>query len=78
VSNSDKLQVPEKETTTKGLNRTHQADSMVISEYKNLKKYLVVRRKKRSILQDSGKGAAHREQSETRNIRKLCVVLFHR
>jgi hypothetical protein len=40
--------------------------------------YLVVGREKRSILQDSGKGAAHRERSETRNISKLCVVLFHR
>jgi hypothetical protein len=43
-----------------------------------LKKYLVVGREKRSILQDSGKSTAHREQSETRNITELCVALFHR
>jgi len=42
-----------------GLNRTHQADSPVISEYTNLKKLLVVGRKKESILQDSVKCVLH-------------------
>jgi len=37
------------------LNRTRQADSPVISEYTNLKKFLVVGREKRSILHDSVK-----------------------
>ena len=52
----------EKETTPRGPKQDHQADFLVISEYKNLKKYLVVGREKRSILQDSGKGAAHKKQ----------------
>ena len=41
-----------------GLNRTHQADSPVISEYTDLKK-LVVGREKRSILQGSIKCVLH-------------------
>ena len=45
-SNSDDLQLPQKETTPRGPKQDHQADSPVISEYKNLKKYLVVGRKK--------------------------------
>ena len=45
-SNDDDLQLPEKETTQRRPKQDHQADSPVISEYKNLKKYLVVGRKK--------------------------------
>jgi len=41
------------------LNRTCQAVSLVISEYTNLKKLLVVGREKRSILQDSVKCVLH-------------------
>ena len=41
------------------LNRTHLADSPVISYYTNLKKLLVVGRKKGSILQDSVKCVLH-------------------
>jgi len=42
-----------------GLNRTRQADSPVISEYTNWKKFLVLGREKRSILQDSIKCVLH-------------------
>jgi len=42
-----------------GLNRTCQADSLVISEYTNLKKMFVVGREERSILQDSVKCGLH-------------------
>ena len=42
-----------------GLNRTHQADSPVISEYTNLKKLLVVGREKGRTLQDSVKCVLH-------------------
>jgi len=38
-----------------GLHRTHQADSLVISNYTNLKKLLVVEKEKRTTLQDSVK-----------------------
>jgi len=38
--------LPEKKTTPRGPKKDHQADSPVISENKNLKKYLVVGRKK--------------------------------
>ena len=38
-----------------GLNRTHQVDCPGISEYRYLKKILLVGREKRSILQDSVK-----------------------
>jgi len=43
----------------RGLNRTCQADSVVISEYINWKKFLVLGREKRSILQDSVKCVLH-------------------
>jgi len=42
-----------------GLNRTHQADSPVISEYTDLKEFFVVGREKGSILQDSLKCVLH-------------------
>ena len=42
-----------------GVNRTCQADSLVISENTNLKKLLVVGREKGSILQDSVKCVLH-------------------
>ena len=42
-----------------GLNRTCQAESPVISKYTNWKKFLVVGREKRSILQDSVKCVLH-------------------
>jgi len=42
-----------------GLNRACQADSPVISEYTNLKKFLLVGREKRSILQESVKCVLH-------------------
>ena len=42
-----------------GLNTTRQADSPVISKYTNLKKFMVVGREKRSILQDSVKCVLH-------------------
>jgi len=42
-----------------GLNRTCQADRLVISEYTNFKILLVVERGKRSILQDSVKCVLH-------------------
>jgi hypothetical protein len=51
-SSPDGLQLPEKQSTQRGLNRTRLADCPVISEYTNLKKILVVERKKSSILQD--------------------------
>jgi len=41
------------------LNRTHQADSLVISEYINLKKLLVEEREKASIQQNSVKCLLH-------------------
>jgi len=41
------------------LNRNGHADSPVISEYTNLKKFLVVGREKGSILQDSVKCVLH-------------------
>jgi len=41
------------------LNRTRQANSLVISEYINLKKLLVVGREKGSILQDHVKCVLH-------------------
>jgi hypothetical protein len=46
-SNSDDLQLPQKQT-----NRTHQADSPVISENTLLKKLVVVGREKGRILED--------------------------
>jgi len=52
-------QLPEKQKNQGGLNRTHQADSPVISEYTNLKKLLLVGREKRSILQESVKCVLH-------------------
>jgi len=42
-----------------GLNRTCQADYLVISEYTNLKKLLMMGREKGSILQDSVKCVLH-------------------
>jgi hypothetical protein len=77
-SNSDNLQLPEKQTTPRGPNRTHQAESSVISEYTNWKKHLVVGREKRNILQDSVKGVAHKKRSETRYICKFCTVPLHK
>jgi len=68
----------EKETTPRGPKQDHQADFPLISEYKNLKKYLVVGRENRSILQDSGKGAARKKRSENRYICKFRVVPFHK
>jgi hypothetical protein len=49
---SDDLQLPEKQTTPRGPNQQRQADSPVISEYTNLKRLLVVWRKKSSTQQD--------------------------
>jgi len=43
----------------RGLNRIHQAESLMISEYTNLKKLLVVGREKRSILQNGEKCVLH-------------------
>jgi len=43
----------------RGLNRTHRADSPVISEYTNLKKLLLVGREKRSILQNGAHFVLH-------------------
>jgi hypothetical protein len=57
-SSPDDLQLPE-EQTSRGLNRTHQADSLGISYYTNLKKCLLMGREKRSILQDSVKCVLH-------------------
>ena len=45
-SNSGDLQMPEKQTTPRGPKQDCQADSPVISEYTNLKTYLVVGGKK--------------------------------
>jgi hypothetical protein len=45
-SNSDELQLPEKQTTPKGPRENTPADCPVISEYTNLKKLLVVGREK--------------------------------
>jgi len=59
-----------------GLNRTHQADSPVISEYTNLKKLLVVMRKKGSILQDSVKCVLH-IRSEVKLNTFVNSELFH-
>jgi len=42
-----------------GRKRTRQADSLVISEYTNLEKLLVMGREKRSIVQDSVKSVLH-------------------
>jgi hypothetical protein len=57
-SNSDDLQLPEKQTPPKGPKKDP-PDSPVISEYTNWKKLLVVGREKRSILKDSVKCALH-------------------
>jgi len=64
-SSSDDLSCQRSKQNQGGLNRTRQADSPWISEYTNLKKLLLVRRKKRRILQDSVKC-------------KFFVVLLHR
>jgi len=59
-----------------GLNRMRQADSLVISEYTNLKKLLVVGREKGSILQDSVKCVLH-VRSEVKLETFVNSVLFH-
>jgi len=59
-----------------GLNRTHQADSPVISEYTNLKKLLVEGRERRSILQDSVLCVLH-IRSEVKLDTWVNSVLFH-
>jgi hypothetical protein len=46
------LNCREKQTTPRDLNRARQAESLLIAEYTNLKKLLVIVREKRSILQD--------------------------
>jgi len=57
------------------LNRTCQADSLVISEYTNLIKLLVVGRENRSSLQDHVKYVLHiRSKVKLDNICKFCVV----
>ena len=53
-----------------------QADSLVISEYTNLKKLLVVGREKGSILQDSVKCVLH-VRSEVKLETFVNSVLFH-
>jgi len=70
------LVVREANNTKVGLNRTHQADSPVISEYTNLKKLLVVMRKKGSILQDSVKCVLH-IRSEVKLNTFVNSELFH-
>jgi len=55
----------EKETTPRGPKQDHQADFPLISEYKNLKNYLVVGRENRSILQDSGRVLHKRSEVKT-------------
>ena len=50
--------MPEKQTTPRGP-KQDQGDSLVISEYTNLKKMLMVGREKGSILQDSVKCVLH-------------------
>ena len=58
-----------------GLNRSRQADSLVISEYTNLNKFLVMGREKGSILQDSVKCVLH-IRSEVRRDTFVNSVLF--
>lgn len=50
--------------TTGGLNRTSQAESSVISEYTNWKKYLGVEREKKYPTRQFKVCAAHKERSE--------------
>jgi hypothetical protein len=45
-----------------GLNRTHQADSLGISEYTNWKKLFLVGREERSILQEHVHCVLHRRR----------------
>jgi hypothetical protein len=60
-----------------GLNGTRQADSLGISVYTNLKKLLLLgREKKKYPARQCKVCAAHKKQSETRNICKLCVLLY--
>ena len=60
----------------RGLNRTGQADSPVISEYTDLKNLLVEGRGKKKYRGRQCKlCAAHQKRRETRNICKFCVPL---
>ena len=61
-----------------GLNRTRQADSLVISENTNLKKLLVVVVGRNYPARQCKVCAAHKKQSETRYICKFCVVPLHK
>jgi hypothetical protein len=75
-SSSDDLQLPEKQTTPRGLNRTRQADSLEISGYTNVKKCLLVGRETSRILQDSIKCVLH-VRSEVKLETFVNSVLFH-
>jgi len=59
-----------------GLNRTHQADFLVISEHTNLKKLLVVGREKGSFLQARVKCVLH-IRSEVKLDTFVNSALFH-
>jgi hypothetical protein len=65
IVNDEKVHCQRSNQHKGGVNRTCQADIPVISEYTNLKKLLMGRREKGSILQDSVKCvcAAHKKQS---------------
>jgi hypothetical protein len=58
-SNSDDLQLPEKQTTPKGPKNNPAGRLSGDFKYRNWKKLLVVGREKRSILQDSVKCVLH-------------------
>ena len=74
-SNSDDLQLPQKETTPRGPKQDHQADSPVILEYKNLKKYLVVGRKKEVSCKTVGRLLHIRSEVKVDTL--VNSVLFH-
>jgi hypothetical protein len=75
-SSSDDLQLPEKQTTPRGPKQATQADCLVISEFTNVKKLLLVGREKRSILQDCVK-CELRIRSEVKLDTFVNSVLFH-
>jgi hypothetical protein len=63
----------------RGLNRTRQADSPVISEYTNLEKMAGGGEgKKKYPARQCKLCAAHKKRSKTRNICKFCVVPLHK
>jgi hypothetical protein len=62
----------------RGLNRTHQADSLGLSEYTNWKKLFLVGREERSILQEHVQCVLHVRRKCNWYICKFCIVWLHK